>query len=72
MAQYIKYTCRGGDTWDSIAIGAYDEERLASLLIDKNRKYIDRLVFEGGEVIKVPIIDEVDLEDSDSLPPWRS
>ena len=45
---------------------------MSSMLISNNRKYIDRLVFEGGEVIKVPIIDEVDLEDSDSLPPWRS
>ena len=34
---YIDYTAQGGDTFDSIALAAYNEERMASTIIDANR-----------------------------------
>lgn len=72
VLRYIDYSCRAGDTWDSLAIAAYNEERLSSLVIDHNRDYIDTLIFEGGEKIKIPVINADDLETADSLPPWRT
>jgi len=67
----IEYIAQGGDTWDSIAIAAYNEERMSTFLIDANRDYIDTVVFEGGEVLKVPVIDAEQVETSETLPPWR-
>lgn len=67
----IEYIAQGGDTWDSIAIEAYNEERMSTFLIDANRDYIDTVVFEGGEVLKVPVIDAEQVETSETLPPWR-
>ncbi len=67
----IEYIAQGGDTWDSIAIAAYNEERMSTFLIDANRDYIDTVIFEGGEVLKVPVIDAEQVETSETLPPWR-
>jgi len=68
---FIEYIAQGGDTWVSIAIAAYNEERMSTLLIDANRDYIDTVIFEGGEVLKVPVIDAAQVETSETLPPWR-
>lgn len=71
MAQvgYFDYVAKAGDTWDSIAFMAYKVERMAHYVIQANLKYIDVLTFEGGEALKIPIVDE--LETPKTLPPWR-
>lgn len=66
---YIDYTAQGGDTFDSIALAAYDEERMASTIIAANPDLCDVLIFEGGELVKVPIVDSATT--ADTLPPWR-
>ena len=66
---YIDYTAQGGDTFDSIALAAYNEERMASTIIDANRDLCDVLIFEGGEAVRIPIVETV--ETLDTLPPWR-
>lgn len=71
MAQvgFFEYVAKAGDTWDSIAFKAYKTERMAHYIIRANPKYINILIFEGGEVLKVPIVDEI--ETPKTLPPWR-
>lgn len=71
MAQtgYFNYVAKSGDTWDSIAFMAYKVERMSHRIIKANLKYIDVLTFSGGEVLKIPIVDE--LETPKTLPPWR-
>lgn len=66
---YIKYTAQGGDTFDSIALAAYNEERMASTIIAANPDLIDVLIFEGGELVQIPIVETVTTPDT--LPPWR-
>lgn len=68
---YIEYTCAGGETWDSIAMLAYHEERMSSVLLDANRDMMDVIMFDGGEVIRVPIIKETQIVNDETLPPWR-
>ena len=59
---FIDYVAQGGDTFDSIALVAYNEERMASTLIEV-------LIFEGGEAVRIPIVETV--ETPETLPPWR-
>lgn len=66
---YIEYIAQGGDTFDSIALAAYNEERMASTIIAANLGYCDVLIFDGGEKILVPIVETV--LTPDTLPPWR-
>lgn len=69
IAGYIEYTARQGDTFDRLALAAYNEERMASTIISANPDWSDVLMFEGGEVLQIPLVDNV--ETPDTLPPWR-
>ena len=66
---YIEYVCRTGDTFDLLALQAYNEERMATTIIAENPDYCDVLIFEGGEQIRIPIVETV--ETPETLPPWR-
>ena len=66
---FIEYTAQGGDTFDSIALAAYNEERMASTIIAANPDLCDVLIFEGGELVRIPIVEPVTTPDT--LPPWR-
>ena len=66
---FIEYTAQGGDTFDSIALAAYNEERMASTIIAANPGLSDVLIFEGGELVQIPIVETVTTPDT--LPPWR-
>lgn len=66
---YNTYTAAAGDTWASIAFKLWTEETLMWKLIEANPLRTDTVVFEGGEVLKVPEIQETDLKAA--LPPWR-
>lgn len=66
---FIEYTAQGGDTFDSIELAAYNEERMASTIITANPDLCDVLIFEGGELVRIPIVETVTTPDT--LPPWR-
>lgn len=66
---YIDYVAQGGDTFDSIALAAYNEERMAGTIIAANPDLCGVLIFEGGEAVRIPIVETVDTPDT--LPPWR-
>lgn len=68
-AGYIEYTAQAGDTFDSIALVAYNEERMATTIIGANPDLSDVLIFEGGELVLIPIVEAATTPDT--LPPWR-
>lgn len=68
-AGYIDYIAQGGDTFDSIALAAYNEERMATTIITANPDLCDVLIFEGGERVQIPVVETVSTPDT--LPPWR-
>ncbi len=68
----LQYTCAGGETFDSIALILYDDEKYAAELMCANPEYCDLSVFTGGEEILLPAIDTSD--DGDETPvtaPWK-
>lgn len=67
--KFIDYVAQCGDTFDSIALAAYSEERMASEIICANREFVDVLIFEGGERLKIPVVDMA--QTPETLPPWR-
>jgi hypothetical protein len=68
LDKYLNYTTLTGDTFDIIALDAYNDEYQASRLIQANPQYAHVLVFSGGEQIKIPIIEQEAIE---TLPPWK-
>ena len=67
--EYKEYTTRAGDTFDLLAIAAYDDEKYASCIIDANPLYMGTLVFDAGVKLRIPILDRQ--ENPLTLPPWR-
>lgn len=66
---YIDHIARAGETFDSLALAAYNEETMSTYIINANLDLVDMLVFEGGEQIRIPILEAV--ETPETLPPWR-
>lgn len=66
---YRDYITRAGDTYDLLAIAAYDDEKLASYIVQANPLYIGTLVFDSGVKIRLPILDVSTVPST--LPPWR-
>lgn len=58
-----------GDTFDKLALTYYDEEKLASAIIQANPDYCDTLIFDAGVSLTIPDVADVTLPET--LPPWR-
>ena len=58
-----------GDTFDSLALQYYNDEKLASAIIQANLDHCDTLIFEAGITLTIPAVSEVTLPET--LPPWR-
>lgn len=63
------YICRAGESFDLLAGQAYGHETMASAIVAENPDLCDVVLFEGGEVISLPLVDRI--ESPDTLPPWR-
>lgn len=58
-----------GDTFDSLALLFYDDEKLASMIIQANPDCCDTLIFEAGVSLTIPEAAAAVLPET--LPPWR-
>lgn len=54
-----EYNCASGDTFDIIALQAYGNEIYAAEVMCANPQYTDRLIFEGGEKVRLPLIENI-------------
>lgn len=67
-----QYNCAGGETFDSIALEVYEDEKYAAELMCCNPEYTDISVFGGGEALLLPIIDNsADEEEAPATAPWK-
>lgn len=58
-----------GDTFDMLALHYYNDEKLASAIIEENPDYCDVLIFDAGITLIIPDTSTVTLPET--LPPWR-
>lgn len=58
-----------GDTFDSLALEYYNDEKLASTIIQANPDYCATLIFEAGVSLVIPEATAVTYPET--LPPWR-
>lgn len=66
------WTCSAGETFDGIALAVYGNEKYAAELLWQNPELDDRLVFTGGEKLRLPVIEvPKDPEYPASTAPWR-
>lgn len=51
-----EYHCRAGETFDSVSLSVYGEERYACDLMGANPALCHVSVFTGGELLAVPVV----------------
>lgn len=69
VSAFINYTTRVGDTFDALALAAYNDEKMAHHIIEYNPDYADVVVFEGSVALKIPVFEVT--EQPETLAPWR-
>ena len=58
-----------GDTFDALALEYYNDEKLASTIIQANLDHCATLIFEAGVSLAIPDVTAVTYPET--LPPWR-
>ncbi len=72
-----RHVCSAGETFDSIALAEYEDEKYAADLLNANPAYCRTLVFTGGEVLLLPVVEaqeDTDMDEDDYVPavaPWK-
>jgi phage tail protein X len=66
--RYFEYTTMHGDTFDILALDAYNDEFKSRLIIQANPQYANVLIFDEGVKLRIPIIDA---QAAETLPPWK-
>lgn len=74
LSGYV-YRCSAGETFDSIALTVYGNEKYACDLMNANPHLVRSWIFEGSEVLRLPVVEVMDDEDEEeyapSTAPWR-
>lgn len=68
------YTCAGGETFDSVALEVYGDEKYAAELMCANPELCAKSIFTGGEILLLPVV-EVDIAEEEgyapATAPWK-
>ena len=71
----IQYQCVAGETWDSVALEVYGDEKYSCELLCANPALCLTAVFIGGELLDLPEVDIVEADaDEEFMPadaPWK-
>lgn len=66
------YLCSDGDTFDSVALAVYGDEKYASELLCANPDLVRQHVLMGGDVLALPVVDTGETQDGlPSAAPWK-
>lgn len=68
------HRCSAGETFDSVALRVYGDEKYAAELMSTNVELCEKLVFTGGEILVLPVV-TVDTDAYTGQPitaaPWK-
>lgn len=68
------YQCVAGETFDSVALCVYGDEKYACEILNANPSLCHITVFTGDELLELPVVELVDQTDTDVMPaeaPWK-
>ena len=69
------YKCSAGETFDTIALAIYGNEKYAAELMAANPELVRVAMFVGGEVLRFPVVeiaeDESDVTSAPAVAPWK-
>lgn len=59
MLTNYEYRCSAGETFDSVSRSIWGDERWAADLMTANVLLAEKMVFTGGERLRIPVVDTV-------------
>ena len=69
------YRCSAGEAFDSIALQVYGDEKYAAQLMEMNPDFCGKMVFSGGEELKLPVVETYAADEGGrhvtAKAPWR-
>lgn len=69
-----QYSCAAGETFDSVALVVFGDEKYAADILNANPALCLLTVFSGGELLDLPVVDLPEEEDEEYMPqtaPWK-
>lgn len=66
-----KYLCVAGESYDSIALMVFKDEKYASDIMAVNPQLCTIPQFNGGEIINLPVISEDKMDFIRNNAPWK-
>lgn len=69
-----QYLCAAGETFDSVALSYYGDEKYAADILCANPPLCLIPIFSGGELLDLPVVDMPEDEDEEYMPqtaPWK-
>ena len=76
----LTHICSAGETFDSVALVEYEDEKYAADLLNANPSLCRITVFSGGEILLLPVVeapedeDNADADEDEYMPataPWK-
>ncbi|MBR3740561.1 MAG: hypothetical protein IKN04_08885 [Clostridia bacterium] len=72
----LQYHCSANESFDSIALAVYGNEKYASDLMIANPDYCGQTVFDGGEILLLPSLDVPQRNNetalANTIAPWKT
>lgn len=68
----INHTTVEGDRIDALAHYYYGSNKGVKIILDANQHVPITPVFPLGTVLVIPIVDDVEIVEKSTLPPWKS
>lgn len=70
------YICSAGESFDSVALSVYGNEAFAAELLNANPELCGKMIFEGGEILRLPVVEVVTndsgMETAPTVAPWKA
>lgn len=71
----LGYICSAGETFDSVALEIYGDEKYACDIMDANPEQVGKFVFDGSEKILLPAVEKVETDETNNYAavsaPWK-
>lgn len=71
-----QYTCSANESFDSVALNVYGDEKYAADLMNANPNLCGMTVFDGGETLLLPALDVPKRNNetalANTIAPWKT
>lgn len=71
----LEYRCAANESFDSVALAVYGDEKYAPDLMDANPDLCGMTVFFGGEALALPVLDVPETSEeaalANTIAPWK-